>query len=63
MPPLGFAIVGCGMISRFHVRALQEVPGARVAARSTSRPGLELATQSRSGLVGKQPEPVMLPTG
>lgn len=32
MPPLGFAIVGCGMISRFHVRALQEVPGARVAA-------------------------------
>jgi predicted dehydrogenase len=29
---LGFAIVGCGMIARFHVRALGEVPGARVAA-------------------------------
>jgi predicted dehydrogenase len=30
--PLGFAIVGCGMIARFHARALAEVPGARVAA-------------------------------
>src|SRR5579883_2050267 len=29
---LGFAIVGCGMIARFHVRALQEIPTARVAA-------------------------------
>lgn len=28
----GFAIVGCGMIARFHVTALQEVPGARVVA-------------------------------
>jgi predicted dehydrogenase len=28
----GFAIVGCGMIARFHVRALLEIPGARVAA-------------------------------
>jgi predicted dehydrogenase len=30
--PLGFAIVGCGMIARFHVRAIQEIPAARVAA-------------------------------
>jgi predicted dehydrogenase len=29
---LGFAILGCGMIARFHVRALQEIPSARVAA-------------------------------
>src|SRR5947209_6650276 len=28
MIPLGFAIVGCGMIARFHARALAEVPGA-----------------------------------
>jgi predicted dehydrogenase len=28
----GFAIVGCGMIARFHARALAEVPGARIAA-------------------------------
>ena len=32
MPPLGFCIVGCGMIARFHARALAEVPGTRVAA-------------------------------
>ena len=30
--PLGFAIVGCGMIARFHARALAEVPGTRIAA-------------------------------
>jgi predicted dehydrogenase len=30
--PVGFAIVGCGMIARFHARALAEVPGARVTA-------------------------------
>src|SRR5437016_1887415 len=29
---LGFAIVGCGMIARFHARALAEVPGAKMAA-------------------------------
>jgi UDP-N-acetyl-2-amino-2-deoxyglucuronate dehydrogenase len=29
---LGFAIVGCGMIARFHVRALAEVPGAKLVA-------------------------------
>lgn len=29
---LGFAIVGCGMIARFHARALAEVPGTKVVA-------------------------------
>lgn len=29
---LGFCIVGCGMIARFHVRALEEVPGAKLTA-------------------------------
>lgn len=28
---LGFAIVGCGMIARFHARAIAEIPDARVA--------------------------------
>jgi predicted dehydrogenase len=28
----GFCIVGCGMIARFHARALAEVPGARLVA-------------------------------
>ena len=30
--PLGFAIIGCGMIARFHATAIAEIPGARVAA-------------------------------
>jgi predicted dehydrogenase len=29
---IGFAIVGCGMIARFHARALAEVPGAKLLA-------------------------------
>lgn len=29
---LGFAVVGCGMIARFHARALADVPGARLVA-------------------------------
>jgi predicted dehydrogenase len=32
MRPIGFAIVGCGMIARFHARAIAEIPEARVAA-------------------------------
>ncbi len=32
MSSLGFCIVGSGMIARFHARALQEVPGARLVA-------------------------------
>jgi UDP-N-acetyl-2-amino-2-deoxyglucuronate dehydrogenase len=30
--PIGFAIVGCGMIARFHARALAEIPDARLVA-------------------------------
>lgn len=29
---LGFAIIGCGMIARFHARALAEVPGTKLRA-------------------------------
>ena len=36
----GFAIVGCGMIAGFHVRALAELPGARVVALVDQVPGL-----------------------
>jgi len=35
----GFGIVGCGMIARFHARALAEVPGARLTALFDSKPG------------------------
>ncbi len=30
--PIGFAIVGTGMIARFHTKALAEIPDARIAA-------------------------------
>lgn len=30
--PLGFGIIGCGMISRFHARAIEDVRGARLVA-------------------------------
>src|SRR5262245_49912714 len=39
MPDLGFAIVGCGMIARFHGRALAEILGTRIAALVGRRPG------------------------
>jgi predicted dehydrogenase len=39
MPDLGFAIVGCGMIARFHGRALAETLGTRIAALVGRRPG------------------------
>jgi UDP-N-acetyl-2-amino-2-deoxyglucuronate dehydrogenase len=35
---LGFGIVGCGMIARFHARALAEVPGARLTALVSRNP-------------------------
>jgi predicted dehydrogenase len=30
--PIGFGIVGCGMISHFHARAIADVPGAKLIA-------------------------------
>jgi predicted dehydrogenase len=35
---LGVALIGCGMIARFHVRALADVPGTRLAALVTRNP-------------------------
>jgi UDP-N-acetyl-2-amino-2-deoxyglucuronate dehydrogenase len=39
MNDLGVAIVGCGMIARFHIRALAEIPGTRIAALVDTVPG------------------------
>jgi predicted dehydrogenase len=36
---LGACIVGCGMIARFHIRALADIPGTRVAALVDTVPG------------------------
>lgn len=34
----GFAIIGCGMIARFHANAIKEIPGASVAALVSRNP-------------------------
>ena len=36
---LGICIVGCGMIARFHIKALAEIPGTRVTALVDNVPG------------------------
>ena len=42
MATLGFGIIGCGMISRFHVRAIEDVAGAELrAVYNRSRTGAE----------------------
>jgi UDP-N-acetyl-2-amino-2-deoxyglucuronate dehydrogenase len=35
---LGFAVIGCGMIARYHAAAIQEIPAARVAALVSRNP-------------------------
>src|SRR5947209_19538696 len=49
-PPTGFAIVGCGMIAAFHVRALAEVPGARVVALADQIPAAAQKLSESLGL-------------
>jgi len=46
---LGFGIVGCGMISRFHARAIGDVPGARLAACFDSVPGAADSLAAETG--------------
>lgn len=36
--PVGFGIVGCGMISKFHAKAIQDIPDAELVAVHTSNP-------------------------
>jgi UDP-N-acetyl-2-amino-2-deoxyglucuronate dehydrogenase len=46
---LGIAIVGCGMIARFHIRALAEIPGTRVTALVDSLPARARALADEIG--------------
>jgi UDP-N-acetyl-2-amino-2-deoxyglucuronate dehydrogenase len=48
--PLGFALVGCGMIARFHVRALADVPGTKVTALVTRTPASAEKLIAETGL-------------
>jgi len=47
--PIGFALVGCGMIARFHARALAEVPGAHVAGLVSRTPANAAALLAETG--------------
>jgi predicted dehydrogenase len=46
---LGFAIVGCGMIARFHVRALAAIPDTRIAALVSRMPANAEALLKETG--------------
>lgn len=48
--PLGFCLVGCGMIARYHARAIAEIPQVRVAALVSRTPanGLALLEETRT---------------
>jgi len=48
--PIGFAIVGCGMIARFHARAILEIPEASVAALVSRSPANGAALLAETGL-------------
>jgi len=48
--PFGFALVGCGMIARFHARAIQEIPGSRVAALVSRTPANAAALVAETGI-------------
>jgi predicted dehydrogenase len=48
--PFGFALVGCGMIARYHARAIQEIPGSRVAALVSRTPANAAALVAETGI-------------
>ena len=35
--PIGFGIVGCGMIANFHAKAIDAIPGAKLVACQSRR--------------------------
>ncbi len=47
---IGFALIGCGMIARFHARALAEVPDARLVALVSRREANARAMAEQLGL-------------
>src|SRR5713101_3304994 len=47
---LGFAIVGCGMIARFHARALADVPDTRLVALVSRNPANARAVAEAAGV-------------
>ena len=63
---LGFAVIGCGMIARFHARAIQEIPSARIAALVSRTPASGQKLIEETGIpscpvVGTVEEAVRMP--
>lgn len=48
--PIGFAIIGCGMIARFHVAAIREISDARIAALVSRTPASAAKLIAETGL-------------
>lgn len=50
MSHLGFGIIGCGLIARFHAAALKEIPGAKLVALQSRHPANAAKVQEVAGL-------------
>ena len=48
----GFGIIGCGMISKFHAKAIADVPGAKLVACFDTLPDAADRFAERNGLQG-----------
>jgi predicted dehydrogenase len=58
--PLGFGIIGAGMISRFHAKALAEIRGAKLVACADTAPGRADAFAAEFGCRGYDSVEAML---
>ncbi|HYO25592.1 MAG TPA: Gfo/Idh/MocA family oxidoreductase, partial [Lacipirellulaceae bacterium] len=58
--PIGFGIVGAGMISRFHAKALAEVRGAKLVACADTAPGRAVDFAKEFGGAGYESLDAML---
>ncbi len=52
MKTRGVAVIGCGTIGEFHVRAIREIPHARLVGVSTEPAGRALEVAAREGCLG-----------
>src|SRR5205809_598364 len=51
--PLGFGIIGCGLIAQFHARAIAELPGTKLVGCQSRKP--ENAAKLAAGFPGCTP--------
>jgi len=58
--PIGFGIVGCGMIANFHARAIADIPGAKLVACFDNAPGAAERLAAATGCKPYSRLPAML---